>query len=122
MNNQIITFKGQLTPLNEINNKNRSHWSVGAKVKKEETQLIAMQCGKLKKIEKPVIITFNWLYSTNHDFDNIRSCCKVVLDGMVASGKLPDDSQKWVIGFGGDYFTKVDKGNEGVIVEIEESY
>ena len=106
--------------MNEMVNKNRTHWSVGAKAKKVETELISLQCGKLKPITRPVILTFNWLYSSKHDFDNLRSCVKQVQDGMKMSGKLPDDNQYWVRGYGGDYFTKVRKGEEGVIVEIEE--
>ena len=117
---QTIHFKGQLTPMNQINNSNRTHWSIGAKIKKVETQAIALQCSKLKPITKPVGLTFYWHYSSKHDYDNIRSCAKVVLDGIVASGKLPDDSQKWVVDFGGDHFDKVAKGQEGVTVEIEE--
>jgi len=59
-------------------------------------------------------------YSTRHDFDGIRHGIKYILDGMVASGKLPNDNPKYIVGFGGDYFTKVDKGDEKVIVEISE--
>jgi len=118
--NQTITFYGQLTPMNEVNNKNRTHWSIGAKLKKQETEMIALQCGKLKPITKPVILTFNWFFSSKHDFDNIRSTVKVLQDGMVMSGKLPDDNQNWIKGYGGDYFTKCNKGEEKVIVEIDE--
>jgi Holliday junction resolvase RusA-like endonuclease len=119
MVDQTIIFYGQLSTMNEVNNKNRTHWSAGAKLKKQETELIRLQCGKLKPITKPVILTFNWFYSSKADFDNIRSAVKVIQDGMVASGKLPDDNQKWVKGYGGDYFTKCNRGEEKVIVEIE---
>ena len=115
-----ITILGQLPTLNEANNSARTHWAVASKMKKEATDLVAWQCKGKPKITKPIMITFHWFYSTKHDFDNIRSACKFVLDGMVESKMLPDDSQKWVLGFNGDYFIKVPKGEEKVVVEYEE--
>ncbi len=78
-----------------------------------------MQCGKLKPIEGESVITFYWFVSGKHDYDNVRFGAKYILDGMVKSGKLPNDSPKYIVGFGGDYFTKVEKGQEKVIVEID---
>lgn len=117
---QELTVHGRLATLNEHDSANRSNKVVGAKLKKQMTELVALQCSKLKPISGECIITCHWFYSTRHDFDNVRFGVKYILDGLVTSGKLPDDNQKYIVGFGGDYFTKVDKGDERVIVEISE--
>jgi hypothetical protein len=43
-----------------------------------------------------------------------------VNDGLVKAGVLPNDNQKWVLGFDYDVFIKAAKGKEGVVVEINE--
>jgi Holliday junction resolvase RusA-like endonuclease len=121
MKQQTITIVGDLAKLNDHDSANRSNKFMGAALKKRMTDLVALQCGKLKPITGECIVTFNWHFSSRHDFDNIKFACKYVLDGMVKSGKLPNDNQKYIVGFGGDWFTKVEKGEEKVIVEIEET-
>ena len=118
----IYTIKGDLAKLNDHDGANRANKFGGAALKKRMNDLVVgeLQSQLDKVVTKPCIITFNWLYSSRHDFDNIRFAAKYVLDGMQKAGVLPNDNQQWVIGFGGDYFTKVDKGEEGVIVEVEE--
>lgn len=118
--NQVITIIGDLAKLNEHDNANRSNRFAGAALKKRMTELVAYQCGPLRPITGPVKLSFNWHYSSRHDFDNIGFARKYVQDGMVKSGKLPDDNQKWVVGYNGESFTKVPKGEEKVIVGIEE--
>lgn len=120
MKHQRVTIKGQLKTLNDMISANRTNKYLGAKIKKEQTELVAMQLGRMKKVEAPVFITCHWFFSSRHDFDNIASAKKFLLDGMVKAGKLPNDNQKWVHGFHGDYFVKVEKGKEKVVVEIEE--
>lgn len=114
------TIQGKLATLNEHDGANRSNRFIGAKLKQEMTDLVAWQLRGKKPIVKPCIITFNWMFSSKADFDNIRFACKYILDGMVKAGILKDDNQNWVLGFGGDYFTKVDKGQESIIIEVEE--
>lgn len=116
----LYTIDGVLATLNDHDSANRVNKFLGAKLKKEMTEFVYWQVLNKKKITKPCIITFNWLVSSKADFDNIRFAAKYILDGMVKAGVLPDDSQKWVIGFGGDYFTKVEKGQEKIIIEVEE--
>ena len=113
-----LTINGSLPALNEANNSARTHWSLAAKMKKDATNLVKLQCGRLAPITEPILIGLVWYYSGRHDFDNIRSAVKFVLDGMVASGKLPNDNQTWVRGFVGDIFVKVPKGQEKVVVEL----
>lgn len=120
MKYQTLIIKGQLATLNEHDNANRANRFGGASLKKTMTDLVALQCGRLDEIYGPCVLTFNWCHSSKHDPDNICFAKKYILDGLVKSGKLPNDNQKYIAGFGGDYFTKVEKGEEKIIVEIEE--
>lgn len=116
---QTVTIKGDLPKLNEIIDLARTHWAVSAKSKKENTELVRLQCLRMKPITSPVTMSFEWHVSSNHDPDNISSGGrKVILDGMVESGKLPNDNQKWIVGFEGDYLYKCAKGQEKCIVTI----
>jgi Holliday junction resolvase RusA-like endonuclease len=98
----------------------RTHWAISSKTKKMYTETAALQAKRYQKITSPVFITFHWYYSSGHDFDNMRAGAKYLLDGLVVAGVLANDNQKHVLGFGGDYFIKVERGNEKVILELEE--
>lgn len=116
---RIIKIKGDLAKLNEHDNANRTNRFGGAALKKKMTELVAEQVRYQIPIDYPIRIGFTWRYSSRHDFDNIRFACKYVLDGLVHAGILPNDNQKWVKGFTGDEFIKVEKGDESVSVLIE---
>lgn len=116
MNYQI---KGKFITLNQHDGANRANKFMGAKIKHEMTDMVAVQLAGKGTITAPCYVTFHWQYSSRADFDNIRFACKYVLDGMVKAGVLPNDNQKWVLGFRGDYFEKVAKGEEGVTVTVE---
>lgn len=116
----VYSIKGKFATLNEHDNANRANRFGGAALKSKMNQMVIDSLDGAKPITKPCLITFNWLYSSRADFDNIRFAAKYVLDGMQKAGVLPNDNQKWVVGFGGDYFTKVIPGEEGVIVDVEE--
>lgn len=119
MSTQRLTINGSLAKLNDHDSANRANKFGGAALKKKMTDMVTLQCSRLKPIEGESIITFYWFVSGKHDYDNVRFGAKYILDGMVKSGKLPNDSPKYIVGFGGDYFTKVEKGEEKVIVEID---
>jgi hypothetical protein len=57
-------------------------------------------------------------YSKNRraDPDGIRIAAKYILDGLVEANVLPDDSQKWIIGFV-DRFD-VDRDDPRIEVEL----
>lgn len=112
-------IRGDLAKLNEHDGANRANRFAGAKLKEQMTTLVAYQLMGKQAITEPCWVTFYWKYSSRHDFDNIRFACKYVLDGFVKAGILPNDNQKWVLGFRGDYFEKVAKGDEGVTVVVE---
>ena len=114
------TIKGDLAKLNEHDGANRTNKFVGAKLKQEMTDLVAWQLKGKPKITNPCELEFTWYFSGKHDFDNHRFSVKYLQDGMVKAGVLKDDSQKYVIGYQGDHFIKVKKGNEKVVVDVYE--
>ena len=113
-----VTIQGQLATLNDHDSANRSNKFMGAQLKAEMTSQVAMQVSRMKPITEPVFITFHWFVSGKHDYDNVRFSAKYILDGLVKAGKLPNDNPTWVLGFDGDYFVKVPKGQEKVVVEF----
>lgn len=115
----IYVVNGKLATLNDHDAANRSNKFYGAKMKEEMTDLVAWQVKQGIKISHPCYVIFTWLYSGRHDFDNIAFAKKYVLDGMVKAGILPNDNQSWVLGFT-DNFEKVGKGEEGVVITVEE--
>lgn len=118
----IYKIRGNLAKLNEHDQANRANRFAGAKLKEKMNELVikSLESQLDKKITKPCMIGFCWYYSSKHDFDNIRFAAKYVLDGMQKAGVLPNDNQNWVKGFMGDVFVKVEKGQEGVDVNVEE--
>jgi len=119
---QTFVVWGRLPGLNGIISADRSHWSVGAKLKRESLEAVMwyIRAAGLKRIDKPVIIHYRF-YEENRlrDVGNVRAGAdKVIEDALVKCGVLPDDGQKWVRNivpwFG------VDKGNPRIEVELKE--
>ena len=115
---QIINIHGKLATLNEHDNTNRTSRFAGAALKKKMNELVASQAPALG-INSPMLVHFTWRYSGRHDFDNIAFAKKYVLDGLQHAGTIVNDNQKFVRGFS-DSFKKVNPGDEGVMVIIEE--
>lgn len=121
MTELTLKIEGNLAKLNDHDAANRSNKFVGAKLKHTMTDLVVAQVEDCPwQVSAPCRIKFTWYVSGRHDYDNVRFAAKYVLDGLVKAEILPDDSPKWVAGFDGDDFIKVDKGAEGVLVEIKE--
>lgn len=117
---QRVTIKGKLPKMNEMINDARTHWSVSAKKKKEATDIVRLSVSRMKKIQYPCTMSFEWYISTNHDPDNIcGGGKKAILDGMQEAGKLVNDNQRWILGFE-DTFYKCKKGEDKVEVTIME--
>ena len=113
-----LIIKGRLPSQNEIDYANRSHWSKGAKLKKDNMQMIQWLI-KEQKIKKchPVEIIFTW-YEKNHkrDKDNIASGGrKIILDSLVKSGILEGDGWK---GYG-DFQDRFDIDKKNPRIEVE---
>lgn len=101
--NQKLIIEGQLPSLNDYiaaMNRNRH---IGNKMKRQYTEEVveAVLEQGLKPYDKSVELTFTWVEpNARRDPDNITSFGrKVILDGLVESGILQKDSQRYVSGW-----------------------
>ncbi len=97
---------------------NKNRW-MGANLKRKETRRCAIAASILPKISKPVELRISWVEcDKRRDIDNVAAGgTKVLLDGLVAAGILPDDSRRWVRAIT-HLFPDPDKAHPRVIVEI----
>lgn len=118
-----FTINGRLIGLNEYTKVNRSNPYLANKLKREQEQLIyynAMKC-KLEKVRTyPIGLRIKW-YEQNakRDIDNIMFAVKFILDGLVKSGYIENDSQKYVKSI--EHIVGIDKEKPRVEVEIIEN-
>ncbi len=111
----------RLPSLNEYTEACRTNRYIGAKLK-ENTEIniwadIKQQL-KNTKITSPVKIHFTWIEENKkRDLDNICFAKKFILDALVKSNVLKNDTQNYVIGFSDSFL--YDKKSK-VVVEIEE--
>ena len=105
--------------LNTVIAATKKHWSYYSREKKKWTQMVRVEAlaQKLKPVTQPVWVRSEY-YSKNRraDPDGIRIAAKYILDGLVEANVLPDDSQKWIIGFV-DRFS-VDKNDPRIEVTL----
>lgn len=123
MKRQFFLIPERLPGLNEVINTNRRNRYAGANLKKKTDELIgwhiraAIAVGNLKPVQFPCRISFTWKERTaRRDCDNIAFAKKFVLDALQECGILPNDNQRWVLGFE-DHFLR---GEDSVLVEIKE--
>ena len=116
-----LVINGRLPSYNEYINACRSHWSKGAKLKKDLEEFIQFELisSRFLKILNPVTIKYTW-YEKNRkrDLDNIMSGQKFIQDTLVKMGILQNDGWKNIIGISHDF--KVDKENPRIEIYIEE--
>lgn len=112
---------GRLDGLNEYTKANRTNIYSGAKLKKENEQIV-IDCilyQRVKPVSNPVFINFYWFEpNKRRDKDNIASAKKFILDALVKASILPDDGWKYIIGFSDSF--DLDKQNPRIEVEITE--
>lgn len=115
---QEVHIKGKLPSLNEYVSQCRgSKYGAGDAVKKIERKIM-LQLVKMKKINGPITIHFQWHEKTRRrDKDNVAFAKKFILDALQYAKKLPNDNNKYIIGFsdGFDY-----GGEYGVTLYIRE--
>ena len=112
----LVTIPFRLPGANEYIGMCRRNRYAGAKVKSDYTQAVALYFRGLPPVTGPVKIRFTWHERTRRrDKDNVAFGKKFVLDGMQAAGFLPNDNNRWVVGFE-DCF--VYDGRDGVTVEV----
>ena len=125
--NKINTFTipGRLPSLNDYQNACRSHWSKGARMKKQVEADIGWciqgaRCrGDVRPATGPVVISFEWHESNKRrDLDNIYSAKKFILDAMQKAGIIKSDSPVHVVGLND---TPVYDTKDFVIVTIQEA-
>lgn len=105
-----IIIPGELTDLNTfIGAMNRNRF-IGAKLKKDNTEMVAWTSKKFAghKLKPPFFVEFTWVCKDKRkDKDNIAFAKKFILDGLQIAGVIPQDSWKGIDGFS-DKFT-IDK-------------
>lgn len=117
-----FTIEGRLDGLNEYTRVNRANKYNGNSVKKKNEKIVifAIRQAKLKKIDKyPISLEITW-YEPNkrRDVDNITFAAKFILDSLVKSGILENDSQKYVNKISHD--VQVDRDNPRIEILINE--
>lgn len=102
--NEFI-IEGRLPSLNDYTRACRSHWSKGAKFKREvETPIIwcikaALNAGTLRPVEGRIALHIEWHErDKRRDVDNIASAKKFILDAMQRAGIIKNDSREFVAG------------------------
>ena len=95
-----FTIQGRLDGLNEYTTANRTNRYKGSDMKKRNQNAVkyAILGAKLQKAYKyPITLKITW-YEPNkrRDIDNITFATKFILDELVNSKIIEDDSQKYV--------------------------
>jgi Holliday junction resolvase RusA-like endonuclease len=97
---QKIKIVGKMPSLNEYIEACRRNAHCGARLKSNVEAGIIPQLAKLKKIEKPVHITFIWHeINKRRDKDNVAAAKKFILDALQKAGKLINDNNDYIAGF-----------------------
>lgn len=122
-----FSIPGRLAGANEMTDANRSHWSSGARLRKQELELcqaiilVAKSCQE-HNFTRAVWVNFTWIEKDERrDLDNVAAAKKVILDALVRCGVLPNDTRRWVRRFIDD-FPDVNPKNpriDVVVMEIE---
>lgn len=115
-----ITIPGTFTTLNEYIAANNINRYESAKIKREETERVVLECYNLRGVKPskyPLKVTFHW-YCPNRksDPDNIAFAKKFILDGLVEAGMLQNDGWKQIASLS-DFF-HIDKANPRVSVSL----
>jgi Holliday junction resolvase RusA-like endonuclease len=117
-----FTIPGRLPALNEIINQSKTHWTKYRTLKKEGIELVqfALMQHKVKPMPDKRVILSIFCYEPNakRDPDNVFSGAgKIILDALVNSGIITNDSQKYIGGI--VYGIATDKINPRIEVEIK---
>lgn len=120
---QRLVIPGRLPGRNEAEKAARTHWAVGAKFKKEATELVAWEAVRQHIVPRqcPVKVTVTF-YEKDYkrDEDNVQSGVKYILDGLVSAGRIPNDTRRNVRL--NVKPVEVDKLNPRIEVEIRDEY
>ncbi len=94
-----VRINHAFTTLNSYINSERRNRYIGAKIKKDETQIAEEAFRGLEPILVPCRAIFTWtMKNKRKDLDNVAFAKKFILDGAVKAGFLPSDNVKYVVG------------------------
>lgn len=119
----IFSIPGRLVGANEVKSADRSHWSRGARLRKEQLQICqyAILSANPQHIRflGAVGITFMWFEpNAKRDIDNVSGGGqKVILDALVLCGVIPNDTRQFVKSIY-HAFPDPDKSNPRIEVEV----
>ena len=114
-----LEIPGRLPGLNEIieaAKQGKGKYQPYAMMKEYYTTMIGWLAKKLPPYEKVALVITWYEPDRRRDPDNIMAGQKFILDGMVAAGTIPNDSQKHIKGI--IHRFAVDRKNPRVEVEI----
>ena len=119
-----FTIPGRIPSLNVItrNERNPRYRFYGSRQRSLHKRRVAtwIIAAGVPHFKTQVEITVKWVeLDRRRDYDNISSGVKVILDALVATQRIPNDSQKWLrpVKHEFDY----DKKNPRIEVTIEEA-
>ncbi len=122
MREQTLWIPGRMPGLNDYIGAMNHNRFLGNQMKQENTNLVAMLAKtKLNPVKYPVTIQFVWQEPNDRrDPDNIIFAKKFILDGLVVAGVLPNDTQKWIMGFSDSWISAPSKNSKvSVLPKIE---
>ena len=115
-----FVIEGSLIGLNEYTNLNRENAYIANKTKQTIQYMIYLYIRKHRVApvkDYPIMLKIDWYEKDNRrDVDNIVFAKKFILDALVESGIIKNDSRKYVKGFIDNVYT--DRENPRVEVEI----
>lgn len=118
----VYEIPGRLPGLNEIIDAakhGKGKYQPYARMKEEYTSMVAWLAKKMPRYEKVALIITWYEPNQKRDPDNIMAGQKFILDGLVAAGTIPGDSQRYIAGIMHRF--RVDKQNPRIEVEIIEA-
>lgn len=119
---QEFEIPGRLSGLNEYTRARRSSKYQGAAMKRvnQDKAAWAVKQARLKPYGGPVRITITWIEpNMRRDIDNVRFAAKFVLDALVETGVIPNDTQRYVRSISDRFM--VNPKEPRIIVEMEEA-
>jgi hypothetical protein len=118
-----LVLRGKFPGLNEyirIERTPKVGPHLAAKFKREMTEFVYWEAKRqaFPTVEGPVKVRCYWyLANRRQDLDNARFPIKVIMDGLVLAGVLPNDSMRYVRAL--EDWLAVDRENPRVEVELE---
>src|SRR5436189_279284 len=116
-----FTIPGTLPGTNEITRADRSHWGRGGALRKKTTRMVGewIVAGLCGSFDVPVALRITWVEpNARRDIDNVSAGTKFILDALVQTRRIPDDSRKWVREITHE-FPNPDPENPRIEIEIQ---